>query len=95
MSDWLFDLGNSRFKFAPLQGDRAGDVQAWAHGAEGPTQGLALYAVGFAVATMALHLAAAEPHRVEWSWVKGHAGHELNERADQLANRGVAALKAR
>ena len=35
MSDWLFDLGNSRFKFAPLQGDRAGDVQAWAHGAEG------------------------------------------------------------
>lgn len=34
MSDWLFDLGNSRFKFAPLQGDRAGNVQAWAHGAE-------------------------------------------------------------
>ena len=34
MSQWLFDLGNSRFKFAPLQGDRAGDVQAWAHGAE-------------------------------------------------------------
>ncbi|WP_411849556.1 type III pantothenate kinase [Stenotrophomonas sp. LGBM10] len=34
MSDWLFDLGNSRFKFAPLQGARAGDVQAWPHGAE-------------------------------------------------------------
>ncbi|WP_313274734.1 type III pantothenate kinase [Stenotrophomonas sp.] len=34
MSDWLFDLGNSRFKFAPLQGVRAGDVQAWPHGAE-------------------------------------------------------------
>ncbi len=34
MSQWLFDLGNSRFKFAPLQGDRAGEVQAWAHGAE-------------------------------------------------------------
>jgi len=34
MSDWLFDLGNSRFKFAPLQGMRAGDVQAWPHGAE-------------------------------------------------------------
>lgn len=34
MNDWLFDLGNSRFKYAPLQGDRAGDVQAWAHGAE-------------------------------------------------------------
>lgn len=34
MSDWLFDLGNSRFKYAPLHGDRAGDVQAWTHGAE-------------------------------------------------------------
>ena len=34
MSDWLFDLGNSRFKFAPLQGVAAGSVQAWAHGAE-------------------------------------------------------------
>ena len=34
MSDWLFDLGNSRFKFAPLQGTHAGDVQAWPHGAE-------------------------------------------------------------
>lgn len=29
-------------------------------------------------------------HDVKWRWVKGHAGHELNERADQLANRGVA-----
>lgn len=37
MSDWLFDLGNSRFKFAPLQGDSAGSVQAWAHGAEAIT----------------------------------------------------------
>jgi len=33
MSQWLFDLGNSRFKFAPLRDDgRAGDVQAWANG---------------------------------------------------------------
>lgn len=40
MSQWLFDLGNSRFKFAPLQGDRAGDVQAWAHGAEAMDAGL-------------------------------------------------------
>lgn len=30
-------------------------------------------------------LAAMEPHRVSWVWVKGHAGHELNERADELA----------
>lgn len=32
-------------------------------------------------------------HDVKWRWVKGHAGHELNERADQLANRGVAELR--
>jgi type III pantothenate kinase len=37
MSDWLFDLGNSRFKFAPLHGAVAGNVQAWAHGAEAMT----------------------------------------------------------
>ena len=29
-------------------------------------------------------------HEVEWHWVKGHAGHDGNERADQLANRGAA-----
>lgn len=28
-------------------------------------------------------------HQIEWVWVKGHAGHEGNERADMLANRGV------
>jgi ribonuclease HI len=28
-------------------------------------------------------------HKIEWRWVKGHAGHDGNERADQLANRGV------
>ncbi|GLV29501.1 ribonuclease H [Sphingobium sp. TomTYG75] len=30
-------------------------------------------------------LAAAAPHKVSWQWVKGHAGHPENERADQLA----------
>ena len=30
-------------------------------------------------------LEAAAPHRVDWHWVKGHAGHPENERADQLA----------
>lgn len=29
-------------------------------------------------------------HKVRWQWVKGHAGHEENERADELARRGVA-----
>jgi ribonuclease HI len=28
-------------------------------------------------------------HQVQWIWVKGHAGHDGNERADALANRGV------
>jgi ribonuclease HI len=30
-----------------------------------------------------------QQHQVEWRWVKGHAGDPGNERADQLANRGV------
>ena len=32
-------------------------------------------------------LAAAKPHQVEWKWVRGHNGDEMNERADQLATR--------
>jgi ribonuclease HI len=28
-------------------------------------------------------------HEVRWRWVRGHAGHVENERADRLANRGV------
>ena len=39
--------------------------------------------------------AARARHDVKWRWVKGHAGHELNERADQLANRGAAELRGR
>ncbi len=31
-------------------------------------------------------LNAAAPHRIEWKWVKGHAGHPDNERADKLAS---------
>jgi ribonuclease HI len=30
-------------------------------------------------------LAAAEVHRVEWKWVRGHDGNDMNERADRLA----------
>ncbi|WP_444930568.1 ribonuclease HI [Microbulbifer sp. SSSA002] len=33
-------------------------------------------------------------HEVQWHWVKGHAGHPGNERADQLANRGVDGLES-
>lgn len=33
--------------------------------------------------------AAASPHQVEWLWVKGHAGHTENERADRLAAKGL------
>ena len=29
------------------------------------------------------------PHKVTWKWVKGHAGHPENERADQLARDGM------
>lgn len=34
--------------------------------------------------------AALKPHQVRWHWVKGHAGHDDNERADELAREGVA-----
>jgi ribonuclease HI len=29
-------------------------------------------------------------HQVEWHWVKGHSGHEMNERADALARKGLS-----
>lgn len=37
--------------------------------------------------------AALAQHEVRWHWVKGHAGHEHNERADVLARQGIADLK--
>lgn len=33
-------------------------------------------------------------HEVKWHWVKGHAGHEGNERADMLADKGVASVRS-
>lgn len=36
---------------------------------------------------------AIEEHDIDWHWVRGHSGHEENERADQLANRGIDELK--
>lgn len=38
-------------------------------------------------------LDAAAPHRVEWVWVKGHAGHPDNERADRLASDAADAAR--
>lgn len=33
--------------------------------------------------------AATHKHKIQWKWIKGHSGHEQNERADQLANRAI------
>ncbi len=35
---------------------------------------------------------AAQVHQISWHWVRGHSGHPENERADQLANRGIDEL---
>jgi ribonuclease HI len=37
--------------------------------------------------------AATQRHKIAWHWVKGHAGDEWNERADELANEGMAPFK--
>ncbi|WP_312796124.1 ribonuclease HI [Tianweitania sp.] len=37
---------------------------------------------------------ARQRHKVKWHWVKGHAGHPENERADELARQGMAPFKA-
>ena len=36
----------------------------------------------------------AKQHRIQWVWVKGHAGHPDNERADKLASDAALAVKA-
>ena len=37
--------------------------------------------------------AAQARHKVRWEWIKGHAGHPENERADELARAGMAPFK--
>ena len=37
--------------------------------------------------------AAQARHKVKWEWIKGHAGHPENERADELAREGMAPFK--
>ena len=34
----------------------------------------------------------AQQHQVKWFWVRGHSGHDGNEQADMLANRGVESV---
>jgi ribonuclease HI len=36
---------------------------------------------------------ATKRHRIDWQWVKGHAGDPMNERADELAREGVKAAR--
>lgn len=38
--------------------------------------------------------AAQARHKVTWAWIKGHAGHPENERADELARAGMAPYKS-
>ncbi len=38
--------------------------------------------------------AARAPHRVDWIWIRGHAGHPENERADQLARNEIVKIRA-
>jgi len=38
--------------------------------------------------------AVAAPHDIEWHWVRGHAGHPENERADRLARAAIKAIRA-
>ena len=40
-------------------------------------------------------LDAAKPHQIKWVWVKGHAGHPENERADKLASDAAVAVGSR
>ena len=37
--------------------------------------------------------AALAPHHVRWHWLRGHSGHEQNERADALARQAIAAMR--
>jgi len=38
--------------------------------------------------------AALAHHTIRWHWVRGHSGHDLNERADELAREAIAEIRA-
>lgn len=59
--------------------------RGWKTAAKAPVKNVELW--------QRLH-AECQRHEIEWHWVKGHAGHEGNERADQLANAAMDALVA-
>ncbi|MBL1140699.1 MAG: ribonuclease HI [Proteobacteria bacterium] len=37
---------------------------------------------------------ACQGHQIEWQWVKGHSGHDENERVDQLANKAIDEMQS-
>ena len=59
-------------------------ARGWKTAAKAPVKNVDLW--------QALDQLAAQ-HDVDWRWVKGHAGHPENERADELARRGIESLR--
>jgi ribonuclease HI len=55
-------------------------ARGWRTAAKAPVKNADLW--------QALEIEAAR-HQIDWRWIKGHAGHEGNEIADQLANQGI------
>lgn len=64
--------------------DRQLEEKRLAHGSEKPVKNADLWC-------RLDQLVAA--NEVSWNWIKGHSGHPDNERADQLANRGITSLQ--
>jgi ribonuclease HI len=60
-------------------------ARGWKTAAKAPVKNVDLWQALDKVAGM---------HQIDWIWVKGHAGHPENERADALARRGVEAVRA-
>ena len=58
-------------------------ARGWKTAAKAPVKNVDLW--------QALDAAQAQ-HQMDWRWIKGHAGHVGNERADELANRGVTTV---